>query len=214
MTKTKRYMRLAVVGLGAAAMLLLANDGVHAADHREAPGTMADPAADLADHYMWHTDDGKLVAVMTFAGFAEGGAAATYDLDVLYGFHIDNNADHVADIDIWCRFGVNGAMDEYGVQCLNIPGAAGPVEGPVETNIDPNGDGSVLVYAGSREDPFFFDLDGYLETLMSGTLSFDPANDTFAGLNVTSIVVEMDAAAAANGATTIQSWITTGRKAP
>jgi hypothetical protein len=213
MTKTKRYMRLAVVGLGAASMLLLANDGVHAADHNEAPGTMADNAADIADHYLWHAD-GKLVAVMTFAGLAEAGAPATYDLDVLYGIHIDNNADNVADIDIWCRFGTNMAMDETGVQCLNIPGSNGPVEGPVETNIDPNGDGSILVFAGSREDPFFFDLDGYQATLMSGTLMFSADNDTFAGLNVTSIVIEMDAAAAANGATSIQSWVTTGRKAP
>ena len=51
-------------------------------------------------------------------------------------------------------------------------------------------------------------------TLMSGTLMFDSTNDTFAGLNVTAIVVEMDAAAAAGNGTTLQTWTTTGRKAP
>jgi hypothetical protein len=173
---------------------------------------MADPAADIADHYMWHTEDGKLVAVMTFAGFAEAGDPATYDLDVLYGFHIDNNNDNVADIDIWCRFGTNGAMDEYGIQCLDIPGAAAAVEGPVETNID--GGGGIMVYAGSREDPFFFDLDGFLATKMTETISFDSMNDSFAGLNVTAIVIEMDAAMAAGGGSTLQAWVTTGRKAP
>jgi hypothetical protein len=211
MTKTKQYMRLAVVGLGAAAMLLLTNDGVQAADHNEAPGTMADNAADLADHYLWHAD-GKLVAVMTFAGLAEAGAPATYDLDVLYTFHIDNNADNVSDIDIDCRFGTNSAMDEWGVQCMNIPGAAAPVEGLVDTNID--GGNGIMVYAGSREDPFFFDLDGYKATLMSGTVMFDSSHDSFAGLNVTAIVIEMDAAMAAGDGTTLQTWITTGRKAP
>jgi hypothetical protein len=212
MTNTKRYTRLAVVGLGAASLLLLTNDGVRAADHNEAPGTMADNAADIADHYAWHTDEGKLVEVMTFAGLAEAGAAPTFDLGVLYGIHIDNNADNVADIDIWCRFGVNGAMDEYGIQCLNIPGSNGPVEGPVETNID--GGGGIMVYAGSREDPFFFDLDGFNATKMNETIMFNSMNDTFAGLNVTAIVVEMDATMAAGGGTTLQSWVTTGRLAP
>lgn len=212
MTNTKRYTRLAVVGLGAASLLMLTHDGVQAADHNEAPGTMADNAADLADHYLWHTDEGKLVMVMTFAGLAEAGADPTYDLDALYGFHLDTNADAVADVDIWCRFGTNMAMDEWGVQCLNIPGSAGPVEGLVETNID--GGSGIMVYAGPREDPFFFDLDGYKDTLMSGTLSFDPMNDTFAGLNVTAIVIEMETAMAVGVDGTLQTWVTTGRKAP
>lgn len=210
MTNTKRYTRLAIVGVGAAALLMLSHDGVQAADHTEAPGTVADHPADLADFYLWHNDDGKLVAVMTFAGKAEAGTPPTYDLDVLYGFHIDNDGDDMADIDIWCRFGTNMAMDEWGVQCLNVPGADGPVEGAVETNID--GGNGTMVYAGSREDPFFFDLDGFNATKAMGTLMFDSANDSFAGLNVTSIVVEMDLAAAAEDATSIQAWISTGRK--
>jgi hypothetical protein len=212
MTNTKRYTRLAVVGLGAASLLMLTHDGVQAADHTEAPGTIADPPADLADFYMWHNDDGKLVAVMTFAGKAEAGTPPTYDVDALYGFHIDNDGDNVADIDIWCRFGTNMAMDEWGVQCLNVPGSAGPIEGLVDTTID-DGAGN-MVYAGSREDPFFFDLDGFQSTLMSGMLDFNSENDTFAGLNVTAIVVEMDAAMAVGDDMTLQAWITTGRKAP
>jgi hypothetical protein len=212
MTNTKRYTRLAVIGLGAASLLLLTHDGVQAADHAEAPGTMADNAADLADFYLWHNDQGKLVAVMTFAGLAEAGAPPTYDVDVLYGFHIDNNDDDVADIDIWCRFGTNMAMDEWGVQCLNVPGSAGPVEGPVETNID--GGGGTMVYAGGREDPFFFDLEGFQMSLMMMDLLFDPTRDFFAGRNVTAIVVEMDAAMAAGEGTELKAWTTTGRKAP
>jgi hypothetical protein len=214
MNKFKRYSRLTVAGLATAAALLLTHDGVRAADHAEAPGTAldVDNAADIADVYAWHTEDGKLVAVLDFAGRQEAGTPPTYDLDVLYGIHIDNNADNMPDIDIWCRFGTNMAMDEFGVQCLNIPGTAGPVEGPVETNID--GGGGVMLYAGSREDPFFFDLEGYQMTLMSGMVMFDNTRDFFAGLNVTSIVLEMDAAMAAGGGTQFQLWATTGRLAP
>jgi hypothetical protein len=212
MTKFKRYSRLTVAGLATAGALLLTQDGVRAADHNEAPGTMADNAADISDVYAWHTEDGTLVAVLNFAGLAEGGSPPTFDQGVLYGIHIDNNADNMPDIDIWCRFGTNMAGDETGVQCLNVPGADGPVEGPVETNID--GGNGVQVYAGGRDDPFFFDLEGYQMTLMSGTLMFDSTRNFFAGLNVTSIVIEMDAAAAAGGGTTLQLWGTTGRLMP
>lgn len=209
MTKLKRYSRLTLAGLATAAALLLTQDGVRAADHVEAPGSMADPAADISDFYAWHTDGGKLVVALDFAGLAEAGAPPTFDFDVLYGIHIDNNDDNESDIDIWCRFGTNMAMDEMGVQCLNVPGADGPVEGPVETNLD--GGNGVMVYAGSREDPFFFDLEGFQMTLAMGEILFDNTRDFFAGLNVTSIVIEMDAAAAAAGATEIQLWATTGR---
>lgn len=212
MTKLKRYTRRATIGLGAAALLLLSHDGVRAADHAEAPGTQADNAADISDVYAWHTENDTLVAVINFAGLAAAGDPATYDLDVLYGIHIDNNADNTPDIDIWCRFGTNMAQDEWGVQCLNVPGADAAVEGPVETNID--GGNGVMLYAGSRDDPFFFDLDGYQATLMTETVMFNAENDFFAGRNVTSIVIEMDAAAAAGGGTTLQLWGTTGRLTP
>ena len=210
MNRNKNFMKLAVVGLGAAA-LLLANDGVYAADHAEAPGAGADPAADIADFFAWHTDSGTLVGIVTFAGLGAPGSGGTYDTGVLYGIHIDNNADDVADINIWCRFGTNMAEDMWGLQCENVPGAAGPLMGMVDTPIADADNDAVKIWAGPRDDPFFFDLDGYTETLETGTLSFDSMNDTFAGTNVTAIVVEMDAAAAAADGTTLQTWVTTAR---
>ena len=75
MKRKHNVMKLAIVGLGAAT-LLLANDGVYAADHAEAPGSGADPAADIADFYAWHTDEGKLVIAVTFAGLGAPGDEA------------------------------------------------------------------------------------------------------------------------------------------
>ena len=216
MNRTNKLTKLAIVGLGAVA-LLLADDGVHAADHAEAPGAGADPAADIADFYAWHTDNDTLVAVVTFAGLGAPGDAAVYDNDVLYGIHIDTDFDHEPDTNIWCRFGDNGldAADENfmrGVQCLNVPGAAGPLEGPVDGDpiVDADNE-NVKAWAGLREDPFFFDLTGYQETLDTGTIAFDSNRDDFAGTNVTAIVIEMDAAAAAADGTQLQIWATTGR---
>lgn len=208
-TQHDRKLKLvAAIGFGAAMLLL--NDGVQAADHNEAPGTMADPAADIADFYAWETADDKIVAVVTFAGLTEAGGAATYDPGVLYGIHIDNTGNDMADINIWCRFGTNMAEDMWGVQCLNVPGAAdADTNGVVDTNVD--GGNGTMIYAGPRDDPFFFDFEGYVETTMTGILSFDPTRDSFLGTNVTSIVIEMDAAAAAADGTTLQMWATTGR---
>jgi hypothetical protein len=202
--------RLTAALLGTAALTVaLATSGVFAADHVEAPGTMADPAGDITDVYAWHTENGTIVAVLDFAGLQEAGSTGTYDADVLYGIHIDNDGDNEPNIDVWVRFGQNGA-GEWGVQAVNVPGSDVPLEGAVATVID--GGNGVQLFAGPRDDPFFFDLDGYQATLMSGTLMFDNTNDTFAGTNVTSIVVEMDAAAAAGGSDTLQVWATTGRK--
>ncbi len=187
-----------------------------AADHIEAPGAAADPAADIADFYAWHTKDGRVEAIITVASAGSSAASAVYDADVLYGIHIDNTGDAVADIDIWIRFGQD-SKGEWGMQVLNLPGAdSDTIEGPVETMIEAGT--NLLVWAGHAEDPFFFDLEGYQNVLASGSLfngadlQFDSSRDFFAGLNVTAIVVEMDAASVVDAFNTMQIWSTTSRK--
>jgi hypothetical protein len=217
MRKTYPLMKL---GLGGGLALTVVFGGhVFAADHREAPGTQADKPADISDVYAWNTDDDTIVAMINFAGFSEAGSPATYDPDVLYGLHIDNDGDNMPDIDVWVRFGQNMAGD-WGLQVVNLPGAdavpdpaicgAAPGQcGPVETVLD-TGAGT-RIWAGYADDPFFFDLDGFQATLMSGTVSFSNMNDSFATLNVMSIVMEMDAAAAYGGEANLQLWATTSR---
>jgi hypothetical protein len=194
-------------------LCILATTGliaVFASDHSEAPGTKADISADIADLYAWH-EGNKLVAVLTYGGLQATTAdqKANYDKDVLYTVHIDNNADNTADIDINVRFGQN-AKGEWGMQVENLPGSTGTLNGQVETLIDA-GNG-LSVFSGLKDDPFFFDLEGFKETLATGTLSFNPKRDSVAGLNVSSIMLEMDLAAASNGSDNLALWATTGRK--
>lgn len=202
------------IGSAAAVCALLAAvPPARAADHVEAPGTAADNAADIADVYAWHSGD-KLVTVVTVAGRATASATGpVYDEDVLYTVHIDNDGDNDSDIDIQTRFGQNSAGD-WGVKVENLPGAKNPVVGPVNSEVEAgNETGEELhVFAGWREDPFFFDLTGFVDTKTSGTLSFMNNRDFFAGLNVTAIVLEMDLSEALDGATTLHIWATTGRK--
>lgn len=178
-----------------------------AADHVEAPGTRADPAGDIADFYSWHTVDGRIVAVVTFDGGRIPGAAATYDEDVLYGVHIDRDGDAISDHDIWIRFGQNPSGD-WGMHVRGLPGRAHPLIGPVETVL---GRGVSRAWAGLRDDPFFFDETGFINTLQTATLSFTGADD-FVGLNTTAIVLEMPTAVASGGSNTVQMWTTTARK--
>ena len=181
-----------------------------AADHSEAPAAQADNAADIADFYAWH-EGNKLVAIMTYGGLQATSATqtATYDEDVLYTVHIDTNGDQAADKNVNVRFGKNSKGD-WGVQVQNLPGATGTVTGAVNSIIDA-GNG-LSVYTGLRDDPFFFDLEGFNQTLATGTLAFDGTRDSVAGLNVSSIVLEMDLAAAANGSNNLALWASTGRK--
>jgi hypothetical protein len=54
------------------------------------------------------------------------------------------------------------------------------------------GANGIKVFAGPRDDPFFFDLNRY-KMIIAGTASSfnNPGSDTFAGTNVMSIVIEV-----------------------
>lgn len=201
--------RLFQWSVAAAALVTLYQPVALAADHTDSPAAADDPAADIADFYVWHTQDDRLVSILTFAGLGEAGGTASYDAALLYGIHIDRDGDNVSDHDIWFRFGQDGAGN-WGVMASDLPGESGAVIGAVGETID--GEGGAQVYAGLSEDPFFFDFEGFTNTLATGTLGFDAERDSFAGTNVTALVVEMDLAAVADGATSLQMWATTSRK--
>lgn len=229
---------------GLVALALASGSRVDAADHRDAPGTTADPFADLNDLYAWYKPDtDTIVVVLTFNPLLAPDAPVemTYNVDelpgVLYTIHIDNDSAPVtnasqwdsqdastydSEIDIHVRFGTN-ALGEWGVWVQNLPGAADDIIGPVE---QPLTDGNTSAIAGVFDDPFFFDLTGFNNTLANldddmqgpGDLAFrsllaDSNNNDFAGVNTMAIVLEMDAAAALgdNPDSFLQIWATSGR---
>jgi hypothetical protein len=175
--------------------LLFGASAAQAADHLDPSArvsTTPGNSADIADVFAWHTAaDGNLVVAMTFAG-PVASDAFTGDRDVLYAIHIDgNDAMHDPDVTVWARFGQD-SEGNWGVRFDGIPGAGGAVVGRVGSIIDLAG---AKAYAGVREDPFFFDLQGFRDTLMTGNLQFDclggVCTDFFSGLNDSSIVIEI-----------------------
>ena len=110
----------------------------------------------------------------------------------------------------------------------NVPGVAASFFGPIEQVLVTTS--GLRAFAGLRNDPFFFDFEGFTALLntfaapgQSGDLvsSFrltgnQPRRDSFAGRNVSAIVFEMDldtvAPKAANGTRPkIRAWATTSR---
>jgi hypothetical protein len=83
------------------------------------------------------------------------------------------------------------------------------VEGAVETVID--GGGGTRVHAGYHDDPFFFDLQGFRTTLMTGTLSFVNDRDSFADQNDSAVVIEMPLDAVSPTNDPFSVWVTTAR---
>jgi len=178
------------VCLGGASLL------AYAADHAESPTVTADPAADIADVFIFRPDQSanRLVAAITFAGRPctapgstcgpnSGGSAPVpvggtnridgptlrCDRNVLYVLNIDNNAD--GNFDTTADIKVQARLarngnDQCGVQIENIPGTAGPLRGRSDTVITDTASG-LRAYAGLVEDPFFFDTVGFGETLAS-----------------------------------------------
>ena len=201
------------VAMAAFAALLAPEHRGQAADHLDPPARTdpdvdqtPDKAADIADVYAWHTASSLIIA-MTFAGPQSAALPGTYDRDLLYTINISNaGASTDAEFPIEIRFGADGTS--MGVRITGVPGALGPIVGPVETNLV---SGPVTARAGLFDDPFFFDLQGFRQTRSTGVLSFNAQRDFFRGMNDTVVVLEMPRSAVENGSNIINIWATTAR---
>lgn len=199
----------------AGAAMWLPGRATIAADHLDPPSrtnasvdTTPDRAADIADVFAWHTDT-KINLIVTFAGPQATNLPATFDPDVLYTVNISNAGSRTdPEIPIYIRFGQGSTVSQSGVQVQGIPGVSGAIEGSVESNITKDG---VMVRAGLFDDPFFFDLQGFIDTAATGTLSFDSTRDFFAGQNLTAVVISIPRDRIENGTNLVDIWATTAR---
>lgn len=194
-----------------------------AADHAESPGPTGDPAADIADVYLFRAPDrpNRLVAAMSFGNrplpLTRIDFGLFCDPRVLYTFNFDTDGGDVNPVrSVRARLG-RSERGNCGLRLEEVPGAAAPYSGPAETVFtSPEG---LRAFVGLRDDPFFFDFEGFRATLNSfgdasapdGSFQFDNTRDSFANRNLTAIVFEMDAAEAARGSGEIYVWATSGR---
>ncbi len=92
-----------------AVVLMSPSSGLFAANHREAPITALDRAADITDWYAFvsYNNPGKVTMILSVDPLLEPSNGPTYfpfDPGILYEFKVDNNFDAVEDVIIQVRF--------------------------------------------------------------------------------------------------------------
>ena len=177
---------------------------IYAADHIDAPAVTNKPT-DITDVYVFRAQNpGNMVFVANTQGLLSPAVTgdAGFDENTMIEFNIDNNGDNVEDLVIQC-IAKNGKMKVYGPAIPKVTGTISylninklSVQADItkygQEALAATGDNGVKVFAGPRDDPFFFDLVAFRNVISGSASSFNnPGNDTFAGTNVMAIVVEV-----------------------
>ncbi len=189
-----------------------------AADHLDSPLVADDAGADIADVYSFINPNkpDKLILAMTLHGFVPPNESniSVFDPDVLYQFKIDNDGDAVEDLVIQAYVtersrGWGWKNRHRGRQVMRFRGPVVPeVTGNLAQLVGTHDDARVRVsrtgrkrvgrghdlrvFAGVRDDPFFFDVGQFNAILAGEATSFNnPGMDGFAGFNAYAIVVEV-----------------------
>ena len=187
----RRLVRVEVLGLIAvAAVAALATFPAFSADHLDAPAVKKDGRIDINDVYVFHPGSpqnlSRTVLAMTVNPAAGVISGTTFRAGASYEFLIDKDGDAKDDGKVRVQFEAPGG-GQQGYKVHVIRGNDGNVVFRGTTNHVVESDG-VKAYAGTRDDPFFFDLASF-----NGGATFCEAGDTdfFLGLNTSAIVIEL-----------------------
>ncbi len=170
-----------------------------AADHLDAPTVKTDSRIDITDIYAFHGRNKQhsvLVMDLNPLTTPADTASLRFSDTALYQLRVDTNGDAVEDFAFQFRFGTPTAGGTQGMWLYRAfgdqarAGHLGHLLARGRTSVD----GTVRVtqfagggqlFAGPRDDPFFFDLAGFNNNFQfTGT-------DTFAGTNISAIVLEV-----------------------
>ena len=198
-----------------------------AADHLDAPAAIADPATDIADVFAWTTADTRninLVMTVPVAAFSDA---------VQYAFRVESTQAYGSagvGIDVVCTFATNQNLECWVGNEDYVSGDASSEFGLLSES------GLVRVFAGERNDPFFFNSSGFNETVATVVaaapgLNFDPAGcptidsatstaivtqlatggDGFALRSVQALVLQIDRSLLTAGGDVVAVWGSTHR---
>jgi hypothetical protein len=216
--------------IGLASAVLLVGGIAFAADHIDAPSVTGPSstslATDITDVYAFQSpaDNTKMVLVANVSGLLSPGntAAAKFGSNVLYEMNIDNTGDNIEDLVI--QFLVqNGKVRAYGPVAPATTGTTSTIRtngALTQVDVTPYGSAPISatgangmkIFAGPRDDPFFFDLARFKEIIAGTQTAFRPVGvDFFAGTNVMSLIAEVPKTLLGTGAT-INYWVETKTK--
>jgi Domain of unknown function (DUF4331) len=198
------------LGLLLALLLSLSAPSARAADHRDAPLIIGNPAADIADFYSFldPNDNSQLVVIGTTSGFVVPGEAlnATFDSKSRFRFNFENTGDALPDKSIAVTFSPRtspSTPQTATIRFSNPPRTfTAPATNPSVDTVAPpqvvttfsNG---VMFFAGLVDDPFFLDLAAELRWVASIEAGkrddslLTRGRDSFAGYNVVAIALRI-----------------------
>tara|TARA_R110000868_G_scaffold84342_5_gene237842 strand:- start:3589 stop:4269 length:681 start_codon:yes stop_codon:yes gene_type:complete len=225
MKKTKIYLGLALVAI--AGIILVA------ADHIDAPSSMG-TSADIADFYAFEPttgSDNTVFIVDLQSSVLPDLAYGTFDENVLTEINIDLDGDLVEDKviqaiprdGIMYFFGpVNPSQKGLNSQVMT-DSPLGSVEISAGTAITTTTTSGVKLFAGPRQDAFYFDFFQFNAVIggnaPEGFKAPEEAVDTFDGANTMSIVIELPnsmlgtpTAKNALGLDVYKTWVTSNKK--
>lgn len=223
----KKIKIFAVLGILVAAPVFIA------ADHIDAPG-VAGTSADIADFYAFEPttgSDNTVFIIDVQSNVLPDLTYGAFDEDVLIEINIDLDGDLVED-QVIQAIPRDGTMYFFGPFSPSSTGlnsqvatesALGSVEISSTTAITTTTSNGVSLFAGPRQDAFYFDFIRFNEVIApspSDNSGFDvPGTDTFDGANTLSIALELPNAllgtpTALNviGVPVYKTWVTTNRK--
>lgn len=230
MIKKSRIFALASsIGLMTLAGLLISGD------HNDSP-SRAGTSSDITDFYAFQAPNpDNLVLIMNLQGLIPSGQPteqAAFDENVLMEFHVDLNNDLKKDLVIQAIKKAD-TMYFFGPFPTGQTGLTSEIniDAPYKNKVQISTKDSVYIeendgmkfFAGPREDPFFFDRRRY-DDIESGRVSgfLNPGEDTYAGTNVLSVVIEIPKNLLGNPVTgvnpfapekpTYNMWVETKRK--
>lgn len=218
-----RRKSLIAIAEGAFLLSVVGVQLASASDHADTQEVVNRPGSDISDVYIFPSPENpnNVVFAMNVNPLIAQGGTASFDPDVLYQFKIDMNDDGMEDKVIQVRFTGTGASQKVYVSGPKTPNEVGTSNtllgsgwsgGDVNTPFFlPQLGGKV--FAGVREDSFFFDLEQFFTILpdrgVPTGLTQPPANPnqpmatswrpqgqavdflSNGGFNVLSIVIEM-----------------------
>jgi len=216
-------------GLGA---LVVTAGILVAADHIDAPSSMG-TTADIADFFAFEPTEGSdntTFVVDLQSSVLPDLAYGTFDEDILTEINVDLDGDLIEDYVIQAiprdgtMYFFYGTPQQTGLDSDVMSGSPlGEVEISGTTAIVNETDSGIKLFAGPRQDPFFFDFFQFNAVIggmaPEGFKSANEAEDTFDGANTMSIVVELPnsmigspTATNALGLTVYKAWVTTNKK--
>ncbi len=191
-----------VLALGSASL------SSRAADHLDAPGLTppgGDTRLDVNDVYAFQSpsNSANTVLIMTVNPLAGVLNDGTFHPGASYDLMIDTDGDAKEDMMYRVTFSAPDASLVQDVRLrLVAAGAGSGVLATGQTGQDIPVDGGGMLQAGVFDDPFFFDLLGFL------SLNFcSPGTNFFTGLNTSAIVLEVPSASL--GSSDIGVWART-----